>query len=140
VDKGPVPLERIFYDGRCGLCHWAVRFVARRDLEPIRFRYAPLHGQVFRSEVTAAEGRTLPDSMAVRTADGRFLTRSAAVLHVLRRLGGGWRFLARLAAVIPAALRDRCYDAIARVRHRLFAQPAQACPLLPDSLRGRFDE
>ena len=139
MGKSAAAGERIFYDGRCGLCHRTVRFVVKRDREPVVFRFAPLGGESFRALVPSEQRGALPDSLAVWTADGRLLTRSTAVLHILERLGGVWGLLAKLAAVIPAALRDHCYDAIARVRHRLFARPLQVCPSLPERLRERFD-
>ena len=61
------------------------------------------------------------------------------MLHILRRLGGVWRLLAGLLALVPVRLRDRLYDGVAAVRHRLFARPESACPLLPPRLRARFD-
>ena len=81
----------------------------------------------------------MPDSLVVRTDDGRLLTRSAAVLHMLERLGGFWRVLAALAVPFPRPWLDRTYDAIARIRHRLFAKPQDACPVAPREIRARFD-
>jgi predicted DCC family thiol-disulfide oxidoreductase YuxK len=78
-------------------------------------------------------------SLVVQTENGALLTRSSAVLHILRRLGGVWRLLAGLLVLLPASLRDRLYDGLARVRHRLFARPAELCPLIPPELRARFD-
>src|SRR6266545_4057289 len=51
------------------------------------------------------------------------------VLDMLRRLGGGWRVLAALFGLVPRPLRDAAYDFVARVRFRLFARPADACPV-----------
>jgi hypothetical protein len=36
-------------------------------------------------------------------------------------------------------LLDTGYDGIARIRHRIFAKPPDACPILPAPLRDRFD-
>jgi predicted DCC family thiol-disulfide oxidoreductase YuxK len=110
-----------------------------RDRKGDAFRFAPLDSSTFRRLVPEGERTGLPDSIVVRRADGRLLVRSAAVLYVLVRLGGFWRLLAGLIALIPAAVRDRAYDVIARKRHRLFAKPAESCPLLPDAMKKRFD-
>jgi predicted DCC family thiol-disulfide oxidoreductase YuxK len=103
------------------------------------FRFAPLASATFEQHVPPAARSGLPDSIVVQTADGRLLVRSAAVLHILARLGGVWRVLAACARVVPRPLRDAAYDAVARVRKRLFAAPPEACPLVPPGLRGRFD-
>jgi predicted DCC family thiol-disulfide oxidoreductase YuxK len=131
--------ETVFYDGHCGLCHRAVRFVLAEDRAGHAFRFAPLEGDAFRATVPEASRAGLPDSLIVSTAEGALLTRSAAVLHILRRLGGIWRLSGGLARVVPAAIRDRAYDAVARIRHRLFPAPPEACPLIPERLRARFD-
>ena len=130
--------EVLFYDGGCGLCHRAVRFILWADREGRAFRFAPLGGATFQAQVPASERAHLPDSMVVQTAEGVRLTRSAAMLHVLRRLGGGWRVLAVLLGLVPRPLRDAAYDFVARIRFRLFARPADACPMVPPPLRTRF--
>ena len=130
--------DLLFYDGGCGLCHRLVSFVIARDRDGTRFRYAPLGGSTFGSLLTAAQRKGLPDSVVVRTADGRTLVRSDAAIHIGERLGGVWRLLARATSLLPRWLLDPGYDVIARVRGRLFAKPDGACPLLPPELRQRF--
>ncbi len=130
--------EIIFYDGHCGLCHGFVRFVLAEDRDGESLRFAPLQGERFQSSVPGNQRAALPDSIVVRDCDGRLLTRSDAVLHVARRLGGVWRLLASAGRLLPRPLRNAAYDGVARVRHRLFGRPTQACPLLPKQLRSRF--
>lgn len=131
--------EWLFYDGHCGLCHRWVLFVLARDPAGKTFRFAPLQGERFRSLVSEAQRAGLPDSIVVRTAEERLLIRSAAVIYILRRLGGVWKVMAGLVALIPRPLRDAAYDFIARIRHRLFRRPDDVCPLIPPDLRSRFD-
>lgn len=131
--------ERIFYDGECGLCHRWVRFALARERGRELFRFAPLQGPTFAAEVSVADRSALPDSVAVRTADGRLLVRSAAMLHVLRRIGGAWAALAAVLGIVPTSLADWSYDLVARLRKRLFARPADLCPLVPPELARRFD-
>jgi predicted DCC family thiol-disulfide oxidoreductase YuxK len=136
-ESAPGP-ELLFYDGACGLCHRSVRFVAAADRSGL-FRFAPLAGETFRAAVGPERRAGLPDSIVVRRADdGALLVRSDAVLHVLHRLGGGWRALAALLRLAPRPLRDAAYDFVARRRARWFAPPADACPVVPPHLRARF--
>jgi len=129
----------LFYDGGCGLCHRAVRFVLAEDRNGRGFRCAALGGAAFELRVPPAERASLPDSLALVTADGRIQTRSAALREIGFRLGGLWRLLAGAAGIVPVGLLDRGYDCIARMRHRMFAKPDEACPILPPDLRNRFD-
>jgi predicted DCC family thiol-disulfide oxidoreductase YuxK len=142
LDPGWVrPSERgsvddVFYDGSCGLCHRAIRFLIAEDRSGTAFRFAPLGGEAFQELVGNVDG--LPDSIVVKTPSGALLTKSDAALHLSRRLGGWWRVLATLAAIVPRPLRNAVYDFIARIRYRLFARPKDACPILPPDLRKRF--
>jgi predicted DCC family thiol-disulfide oxidoreductase YuxK len=129
--------EVLFYDGGCGLCHRTVRAVLAADRAEL-FVFAPLQGSTFRQLVSEPDRVGLPDSMVVRTSDGRLLVRSDAALHVMQRLGGLWRVLAVLARLVPRSVRDATYDFVARVRLRLFERPDDYCPLVPRERRARF--
>ena len=130
----------VFYDGGCGLCHRAVRFAIAHDADGSRFRFASLDSEGFRRRVPAAARAGLPDSIVTLTPDGTLLVRSAAVIHVLERVGGTWKVAGRLLRLVPRSVRDAGYDAVARVRYLLFRRPAEACPVTPPELRARFED
>jgi predicted DCC family thiol-disulfide oxidoreductase YuxK len=117
--------DLVLYDGTCALCHGWVRFLLTRDRDGTLFTFAPQQEEE-------------SPSIRVRTADGRLLERSAAVLHLLERVGGLWRVLARAGRLVPRPLRDRVYDFVARVRYRIFGRTTTACPVVPPELRARF--
>lgn len=127
----------VFFDGGCGLCHRAVRLLLRVDRERC-LSFAPLGGETFAALVPARERAALPDSLVLRTDDGRLLLRSQAVVGALRIAGGAGAWLAFAAKVLPRALADRLYDALARRRHRLFGRTVEACPVTPGPLRKLF--
>jgi predicted DCC family thiol-disulfide oxidoreductase YuxK len=85
-----------------------------------------------------APRRTLPDSLVLRTADGRLLVKSAAVLESLRRARGVARGLAAIAGLVPSGLADRLYDVVARRRGRWFAEPSSTCPVVGRADRSRL--
>ena len=128
-------MDLLFYDGDCGMCHGTVRFVAARDRADV-FRYAPLGGPTFRERVPLASQVGLPDSIVLLTESGELLTKSSAAIYMLKRLGGVWRLTGILMGAVPGGIRDVVYDFVARIRHRLFAKPEGACPLLPANLRA----
>jgi predicted DCC family thiol-disulfide oxidoreductase YuxK len=131
--------EIVFYDGHCGLCHGAVKFLLRHDRAGNLFRFAPLQGQTFQSRVSSSQRAALPDSIVVLTEEGSLLARSDAFIHILRRLGGGWRILGSVFGVVPRPVRDLFYDFIARIRYRVFGRRDELCPIGPADLRARFD-
>jgi predicted DCC family thiol-disulfide oxidoreductase YuxK len=139
VPQAAPTTEILFYDGHCGLCHRAVKFALKHDRSGNAFRFAPLQGPTFQARVPADRRASLPDSIVVLTESGELLVRSNAFLHILRRMGGGWRILAGMFAVIPRPLRDLIYDFVARVRYRIFGKRDELCPIVPPELRARFD-
>ena len=135
----PTTSDTVFYDGGCALCHFYVRILVAFDRDGSRFRFAPIGGALFRALLAEDQRAGLPDAIAVRTADGRLLVRSAAALRLGARLGGLHGALARVLAYVPARLRDRIYDVIARSRYRLFGRVSETCPVIAPELRARFD-
>jgi len=131
--------EYVFYDGHCGLCHRAVKFILKHDCSGSAFRFAPLQGETIQSRVPADRLASLPDSFVVLTRDGTLLMRSNASLYILQSLGGGWKTLAKVLGVVPRGLRDLAYDFVARIRYRVFGRRDDLCPIVPPDLRARFD-
>ena len=129
----------IFYDGHCGLCHRAVKFVLKHDRPGGLFRFAPLQGATFEAMVPGGQRARLADSIVLLTAEGKTLVESDAFVHILRLLGGGWRILAGILMAVPRPLRDGLYGLIARTRYYIFGRREDWCPAVPPELRARFD-
>ncbi len=121
------------------MCHRAVKFVLKHDRDGQAFRFAPLQGETFLARVAEERRAGLPDSVVVLTREGDLLVRSAAFLHIFRKLGGAWGVLAALLTVVPRGLRDFVYDFVARIRYRVFGRREDVCPIVPAELRARFD-
>jgi predicted DCC family thiol-disulfide oxidoreductase YuxK len=130
--------QPIFYDGHCGLCHGLVRFVLSEDQSAHPFSFAPLQGEQIKRSIADDVRSELPDSVVVVEENKNVLTRSTAVIYVLKRLGGLWFFVAALLSLVPRGLRDLAYDAIASVRKKIFGTTEEVCPLVPSPLRARF--
>lgn len=132
---------RLFYDGDCGLCHRAVRFLLAEDRDG-SFRFAPLSSPAF-AALPRDLREDLPDSLVLVSLEaevpGSLWIRSDAVIVLLMSLGGLWRILGWLLQRIPRSWRDALYDGVARLRSRLFVRPEAACPIVPEALRKRFD-
>jgi predicted DCC family thiol-disulfide oxidoreductase YuxK len=142
-DPGWVPRrgrrpETLFYDGTCGLCHGAVRFFLAEDPDGSDFRFATLQGGHFEASIDRKRRAGLPDSLVLLTRRGRVLTRSRAVRHALKNLGGYWKILGTVSGAVPRPILDALYDGVARTRHALFRRPDAACPIVPGALRDRF--
>lgn len=110
----PLPQKAIIkFDGECGLCQRAIRFVVQRD-----------HGQHFEIQTLQSEPGCQachPDSIIVQTPDGYRLERSDAVLYTLSRLRTFWRILLPLRC-LPRTWRDGLYNLVARHRFKFFGR------------------
>ena len=126
----------VLYDGTCGLCSRAVRFIAGHDPAG-RYRFAALGSEVAHGVLCGAHvPPQLPDSVVLVEAGGTVLVESDAALAIVRELCGPARHLARL-QVVPRPLRDGVYRLIARTRYRIFGRH-DACELPAPWLRERF--
>jgi len=130
-------VERLYFDGDCGFCHGWVRWIARREPQGGIFRFAPLGGPTFEARVPPDRRAGMTGTIVVETEDGRFLVRSEAVIHVLRRLGR--RRTAGALALVPRPLRDLGYRFTAFVRRVLGVRPKDACPVADPRLQERFN-
>lgn len=132
----------LLYDGSCGFCARSVQFVLRHETRRRTLRFAALDSAIgleVRARHPAIEG---VDSVVwVEPAESgsaeQVVVRSAAVLRVLKYLGGIWRWLAALGAIVPRALSDAVYDFIARHRHKL-TRGNPACLVPTPDQRERF--
>ena len=130
--------ERIvLFDGTCNFCDKSVQFIIKRD--PVgHFKYASLQSDVGRE---LREKYKIPedvDSMVLIEGDKAY-TKSAAALHIAKKLDGLWH-LAFLFIVVPKPIRDRAYDYIAANRFKWFGKKTEeeACRLPPRNIRERF--
>lgn len=133
----------LLYDGVCGLCNRFVQFILRRDRDGI-FRFASLQSAL--AAHILARHNTSPADLdtvyVVVNSDPQrppqlLLSRSDAVLFVLKQLGALWRSVAFLLQLLPKFARDLAYNAIARHRYRIFGK-YESCALPSAQDRSRF--
>jgi len=135
----------VIFDGRCGLCNRAVRWLMQRDRGD-RLRFAPSDSPqiaevLVRHGLGAQDAQFGPDSIMVVSSVGgpaeRVLFRSEAVLALLAELPQPWPLMAAAAHWIPQTPRDLAYRLVARWRYRIWGRLEQ-CPLPSSSERERF--
>jgi predicted DCC family thiol-disulfide oxidoreductase YuxK len=131
----------LLYDGVCGLCNRLVQFILRRDRAGV-FRFASLQSALA-ARILARHGRDARDLDSVYvllnydTPGEALFARSDAVHVVFTQLGGMWRASAIILKLLPHALCDFAYDAIARRRYRIFGR-SETCTLPAPEDRARF--
>ena len=131
----------LLYDGVCGLCNRFVQFILHRDRNAI-FRFASLQsalaaGILTRHNISPTDLDTVYVVLNHDRPDESLLSRSAAVLFVLKQLPGAWRPTASLLQLFPKLLRDAAYNTVARHRYRIFGRN-DTCTLPRDADPSRF--
>lgn len=127
------PPAIIFFDGHCHLCCGSVQFILRRDPRGY-FHYAPIDG-LTAQQLLKKTNAPLPDSI-VLYENGKIYTRSTAALRVARTLGGAWPLL-YVFMLIPAPLRNACYNVIATNRYKWFGR-SETCWTPKPEWKERF--
>jgi len=136
-----MPHPILLYDGVCGLCNRLVQFILRRDPNAT-FRFASLQSAfaaliLTRHNASPTDLDTVYVVLNHELPDECLLSRSAAVLFVLKQLPGPWRPAAFLLRLLPKFLRDAAYNAVARHRYRIFGR-SEVCTLPRDQDHSRF--
>jgi len=137
--SGPNPI--ILYDGVCGLCNRFVHFVIKHDSRD-RFCFASLQSD-FAAPVLRRHGAS-PEELDTMylvleyAAPGeRLVSRSDAAVVVLQEIGGTWRLSGGALGMLPAWLRNWCYNRVARNRYRIFGK-YDSCPIPSAQDRRKF--
>lgn len=131
--SGETPI--VLFDGVCGLCNNWVDFILKIDRRGV-VRFASLQsgtGTRLLREHGLKEGYL--DSI-VLVQNGRALTKSDAVLEVMRVTGTVWSVV-NVFSVLPRYFRDAVYNLIAANRYRIFGKH-ETCRLPSPEERARF--
>jgi predicted DCC family thiol-disulfide oxidoreductase YuxK len=125
----------VVFDGVCVLCSAFARFILKRD-RARAFRFAtaqsPLGQALYRHY--GLDQQNFETNLLV--VGGRAYGRLDTLVLTGALIGGRWRLLALL-RLLPHALADRVYDAVAANRYRLFGRRAR-CMIPPPEWRERF--
>lgn len=125
----------VLFDGVCGLCNGAVKFIIRRDRNK-RFLFAPLQSDIGQ-ELLKRHGLPQTSWQSLALIDnGQAFAKSAAVLRICRLLPGLWPVL-YAGVALPSPIRDAIYDWVARNRYRWFGKQ-DACMMPYPEWRDRF--
>jgi predicted DCC family thiol-disulfide oxidoreductase YuxK len=136
----PTARYLVLYDGVCGICNWAVKFILPRDPRGL-FVFAPLQSALART-VLERNG-IVPDVDSFRvvlapfSSEERVLHGSRGVLEIWGQLSLGWRALSVVGRVVPTFLADALYRVFAKHRYRIWGR-YDACLMPSASTRARF--
>ncbi len=120
----------LLFDGQCGLCHAAVRFVFEEDTAG-RIRFAPLQSEIGKQLNPNGRNADSLSSMIFIDSSGTPRQEYDAFRGILSELGGLWLLLSALLRFAPATIGDRIYRYVGVRRRGLLQSPEDMCPLVP---------
>ncbi|MGQ8336313.1 thiol-disulfide oxidoreductase DCC family protein [Sunxiuqinia sp. A32] len=109
----------ILFDGFCHLCNYSVNIILRFDRKR-KFVFSSLSSETGSYWINKLSIPKQLDSILV-IDNGKWLTKSDAVLTISKKLGGGF-YLSFIAYILPKKIRDKLYDWIARKRYKWFGK------------------
>lgn len=125
----------ILFDGICNLCNTSVSFIIKRDKEAL-FRFAALQSETGKTLLQKYGIAEEQEATLFYLRNNDCLSRSTAVIYILKDLGGIWKCFYPL-IYLPNRVRDAIYSFISRNRYRLFGK-RNKCMMPTSDLKDRF--
>jgi predicted DCC family thiol-disulfide oxidoreductase YuxK len=122
----------VFYDGYCVLCNQSINWFIKHDKKNyLKFSH-------FKSEFTIENHNPASkiESITVKDEKNNYLTKSDAVLYVLRVIDK--YFLIRvLGSLTPKIIRDKIYNIVTTNRYKWFGKN-ESCLIPNENLKSKF--
>ena len=118
----------IYYDGECGLCHLAVRFILRVDSKS-KFYFSPLSN--------LDNNLKNIDSIILKKGNKVFYE-GQAIIMIFESIDNNWNYLAKVLNLIPTNLLDTAYRWVSRNRAKISVKKVSSCPIVPSYYQKRF--
>ena len=118
----------IYYDGECGLCHLAVRFILRVDSKS-KFYFSPLSN--------LDNNFKYIDSIILKRGDKVFYE-GYAIIMIFENIENNWNYLGKVLKLIPINVLDTAYRWVSRNRAKISIKKVSSCPMVPSYYRKRF--
>ena len=118
----------IYYDGECGLCHAAVKFILRIDTKN-KFHFSPI-SKLIQNEIKI-------DSVILKIND-KVYYEGQAIVTIMENIENNWSYVASILRIIPIDRLNQLYRWISKNRKKVFSKKQYACPNIPTHLKNRF--
>ena len=118
----------IYYDGQCGLCHLAVKFILRVDSKS-KFYFSPL--------INLDNNLKNIDSIILKRGNKVFYE-GQAIIMIFENIDNNWNYLAKVLKLIPINVLDIAYRWVSRNRAKVSVKKVSPCPIIPSYYKKRF--
>ena len=123
----------IFFDGVCNLCQSSVLYLIKSDKKKI-LKFSSLQSDYAKGILPKSELVCIESIIFLN--DNKLYKKSTAILKLAKILGG-WHNILLIGYCIPAYLRDKLYDIVAKNRYKWFGKKDK-CMVPTKELHNRF--
>ena len=127
----------ILFDGVCNLCNTSVQFIIKRDSKK-NFMFSSLQSDAGQAILLQNNLENLDFDTIILLEDGIVYDKSTAILKIIRRLSGFYKF-GYIFIMVPKFIRDFVYKIIAKNRYKWFGK-RDTCMIPTEELKLRFLE
>ena len=118
----------IYYDGECGLCHLAVKFILRVDSKS-KFYFSPLSN---------LDNNLKNIDSIVFKKENKVFYEGQAIIMIFENIDNSWNYLAKVLKLIPINVLDTAYRWVSRNRAKISVKKVSSCPIVPSYYQKRF--
>lgn len=135
MDQSQTSRAILLFDGTCGLCNRAVRFILRFERKPL-IKFAALDTEIANKLLDQfTKPKCLPDSI-IFIENEKIYFQMDAVIRIGLLMGGVFKTVVMVKA-IPRKWRNKLYNFVAKNRLQFFGT-ASHCGYLPGVDKARF--
>lgn len=125
----------ILFDGVCNLCNSSVNFIIDHDKNDV-FKFASLQSDAGQELLKKFDLSTKDFDSIIFVDNGKFYTKSSAVLRIVKDFPGLWKLL-YASIIIPPFIRNFIYEIIANNRYKWFGKK-DSCRIPTPELKSKF--
>ena len=111
----------MLFDGVCVFCSRSVKFVSDRSNHE-KINFCPMQSEQGRELLLSLDMSDVSYETLVVIYKGKTLTKSQAIIRLMKLMKGVWPMTAEILAVFPISILDKAYDVIARNRYKIFGK------------------
>lgn len=125
----------LLFDGVCNLCNNAVQFVIKRDRNAV-IKFASLQSSIGQKLLLQHQLSNTQFDSFVYIKNNKIFLKSTAALHLMKDIGGIWKFLYAF-IIVPEFIRNTIYNIVSKNRYKWFGKK-DSCMMPNEKLRERF--
>lgn len=125
----------VLIDGECEFCNKSAQFISKYDKKDM-FRFASQQSEIGSELLKKNKYQGASLSTIILLKNDTVYTKTTALIEITEQLVGFPKLFVLL-KIIPAGIRDVCYDVFSKYRYKLFGKK-ENCAIPTQEVRKKF--